>query len=109
MEDVEIEEMRMVSERFEWEERIVGNVVEVYIKDTETNRELDEEDMFNLLNQLQNEINRQTTLKKRYSKQIDARVNAYNRIVKVIEDLDIGGMNGKSVKEKIISHLMTLN
>ena len=64
MEDVEIEEMGMVSERFEWEERIVGNVVEVYIKDTETNRELDEEDMFNLLNQLQNEINRQTTLKK---------------------------------------------
>ena len=25
--------------------------------------------------------------------------------MKVIEDLDIGGMNGKSVKEKIISHL----
>ena len=45
----------MVEKRFQWNERIEGRIVEEFVVDTMTKKELDEEDMFELLNELDKE------------------------------------------------------
>ena len=46
----------MTEKRFQWNERIEGRIVEEFIVDNLTKKELDEEDMCELLNELNDEI-----------------------------------------------------
>ena len=48
----------MTEKRFEWCEEIKGNFVDEYVKDNITGKSLDEEDMFHLLNEQEEEIRR---------------------------------------------------
>ena len=45
----------MTEKRFQWNERIEGRIVEEFIVDNLTKKELDEEDMCELLNELNDE------------------------------------------------------
>ena len=45
----------MNEKRFQWNERIEGRIVEEFVVDNLTKKELDEEDMYELLNDLSNE------------------------------------------------------
>ena len=44
--------IRMNEKRFQWNERIEGRIVEEFVVDNLTKKELDEEDMCELLNEL---------------------------------------------------------
>ena len=45
----------MNEKRFQWNERIEGRIVEEFVVDNLTKKELDEEDMYELLNDLSDE------------------------------------------------------
>ena len=47
--------IRMNEKRFQWNERIEGRIVEEFVVDNLTKKELDEEDMYELLNDLSDE------------------------------------------------------
>lgn len=55
----------MTKKRFIWEEKIVGNIVDEFVVDTLNDNRLDEEDMYYLLNEL-NDENKE--LKQSYTK-----------------------------------------
>lgn len=69
--------IRMNEKRFQWNERIEGRIVEEFVVDNLTKKELDEEDMYELLNDLSDE-NEQ--LKQRNSELIN-KIDFLERII----------------------------
>lgn len=67
----------MNEKRFQWNERIEGRIVEEFVVDNLTKKELDEEDMYELLNDLSDE-NEQ--LKQRNSELIN-KIDFLERII----------------------------
>ena len=80
----------MNEKRFQWNERIEGRIVEEFVVDNLTKKELDEEDMYELLNDLSDE-NKQL---KQFKEDVFNKIDMHLRMLPTARDNEFNEENG---------------